>query len=60
MVFNGEQEKGEDGIEKSVPHDPRLSSLVMPNGDPWDDFFYPTFMMDLYSLFAASPETKHR
>ena len=39
------------GWEKSVPRDHRLSSLashVMPNGDPRDGFFYPTFtlMMD--------------
>ena len=34
----------EDGIEKPVPRDHRLSSLaslVMPNGDPRDRFFYP-------------------
>ena len=40
---------------KSVPRDHRLSpltSLVMPNGDPRDGFFYPTLtlMIDSYIL----------
>ena len=46
MEFNVEQEKRihnlcDDGIEKSVPRDHRLSSLgnlVIPKGDPQDIF----------------------
>ena len=41
----------EDGIEKSVPRNHGLSSLLMPIGDPLDGFLYPTFtlMMDSYN-----------
>ena len=44
----------EDRIEKSVLLDHRLSSLLMANGDPWDEFFYPilTLMIDSY-IFAC-------
>ena len=47
---SGEQEKiiydsCEGRIEKSVPRDHRLSSLVIPNGDPQDGFFYPTLIL---------------
>ena len=48
----------EDGIEKSVPSDYHLSSL-MPNVNPREGFFYPTLtlMIDSYSLCmcAGSP-----
>ena len=37
-------------IEKSIPGDHRLSSVLMPNGDPRDCFFYPTLMKDSYKL----------
>ena len=39
-------------MEKSVPRDHRLSSLVMPNDDPREGFFYPTLtlMIDSYIL----------
>ena len=55
--YSGEQEKDpllcEGRIEKSVPCNHRLlhsASLVMPNGDPRDEFFYPTLtlMIDTY------------
>ena len=57
---SGEQEKiirysYEGRIEKSDHRDHRLSysaSLVMPNGDPRDGFFYPTLtlMIDSYII----------
>ena len=33
-----------------------LASLVMPNGDPWDRYFYPTFklMIDSYSPYLVA------
>ena len=45
----------EDGIEKSVPCEHRLSSLgnlVMTNGDHWDGFLDPTLtiMIDFFIL----------
>ena len=41
----------EGGIENhslaiTVCHN--LASFVMPNGDPWDGFFYPTLTLDSY------------
>ena len=53
---SGEQNKihylYEGRIEKSVPLDHHLSSLVMPNCDPRDIFFYPTLtpMIDSYYI----------
>ena len=46
--FNGKQEN------KSIIH-VRVRSLVMPNGDPWDSFFYPTLtlMIDSYTLVSV-------
>ena len=49
-------------IEKSVPQDHlcyHSASLVMPNGDPQDGFFYPThtLMIDSYIPF---PKTMFR
>ena len=35
----------EDRIEKAVPRDRRLPSLVLPNGDPRDGIFYPTLTL---------------
>ena len=60
VTFNGELEKEsitgcEDRIENlsgriTVCH--HSASLVMPNGDPWDGFFYLTLtlMIDAYIL----------
>ena len=42
----------DDGIEKSVTRDPvclHSASLVMPNGDTWDGYFYPTLTLMIYS-----------
>ena len=42
----------EDGIEESVPHDYRLSSLCKPTtpiGHAMDGFFYPTLTLLIYS-----------
>ena len=54
-VFNGEQGLCEAAIEKSDPHDHRLSSLasfMVPNGDPQDRFFYPTLTLIIYYISA--------
>ena len=42
-------------IEKTIPQDHlchHSASLMMPNGDPWDEFFYPTLrlMINSYNL----------
>ena len=56
---SSEQEKDysfEGRIEKSVPQDHRLSSLaslVMPNGDPRDGFFYPTLTLRIDSYITC-------
>ena len=39
----------EDRVEKSVPRDHRLSSLVMTNGDPRGGFFHPTLTLTIES-----------
>ena len=50
----------EDGIEKSVPRDHRLSymyhsaSNMMPIGDPRDIFSYLTLLMDPYNYSHVS------
>ena len=51
-VFNGEQEKESGGIKKISPKDHHLASLVIPNDDPWDKFFYPTLtlLIDSFNL----------
>ena len=52
----------EDGIEKSVPCDHRLhhsASLVIPNGDPRDGFFYPTPTLMMYLIFLRASATVH-
>ena len=43
----------EDWIEKYVPGDYHLLSLVMPNGDPGDRFYYIIIIIipNLYSTF---------
>ena len=48
-------------IEKSIPRDHRLSSLIkpwMPKGDPRDRFYCPvlTFMMDSYIIVKMSKQ----
>ena len=49
----------EDGIEKFVPHDHRLSSLGRPHdGNRWSSgqiFFYPTLTVMTVSCFSPSP-----
>ena len=51
--FNGKQEK------ESIIH-VRVRSLVMPNGDPWDSFFYPTLTLMIdSSLCNGTYHTSH-
>ena len=57
MVFSDEQETKiyylySAGLEKSVPldHCHHSASLVMPNGDPRDGFFYPTLTLMIVSV----------
>ena len=64
LIFKGEQEKDsiirshscEGRIKKYVSRHRRLSSLaslVMPNGDPRDIFFYPTLTLMIDSNILA-------
>ena len=55
LVVSKKKNQLEKEIEKSVPHNHHLSSLVMPIGDPWDGFFYPTLtpMIDSYILLYS-------
>ena len=47
----------EGGTEKSIPRDHRVSSRVMPNGDPRDVFFDPTLpLLILITLFCGPKE----
>ena len=64
MVSKNKHHLSEDGIENpslaiTVCH--HSASLVMPNGDPRDGFFYPTLtlMMDSYSIGGVMVNLSH-